>query len=130
MKMELSFYNLEYDKPEHCISILGTPFSCWQLYDCSKIFDTSGQALPIDTTRKSRKWLLFSAYYWQQTKTKHTPTHDLSKAKNQHFILPIKRTEIRHRALAVKTKTPAEIEQRNKEEIHSEILNYDMLAFH
>lgn len=86
--------------------------------------------LPINTTCKSRKWLLFSAYYWQQTKTKHTTTHDLSKAKHQHFILPIKRTEIRHRALAVKTKTPEEIEQRNKEKIHSEISNYDMLAFH
>lgn len=72
--------------------------------------------LPINTTRKSRKWLLFSAYYWQQTKTKHTPTHDLSKAKHQHFTLPIKRTEIGHRALALKTKTPVEIEQRNKEE--------------
>ena len=95
-----------------------------------KVLTPVDRPLPIDTTRKSRKWLLFSAYYWQQTKTKHTPTHDLSKAKNQHFILPIKRTEIRHRALEVKTKTPVQIEQRNKEEIHSEILNYDMLAFH
>ena len=28
MVMELSFYNPEYDKREHCISILGTSFSC------------------------------------------------------------------------------------------------------
>lgn len=68
----------------------------------------------INTTRKSRKWLLFSAYYWLQTKTKHTPTHDLSKAKHQHFIFPIKRTEIRHRALAVKTKTPEDRTEKQR----------------